>query len=195
MPKSNGNPWTVLGSTPIYENPWIRVVEHDVLNPRGKPGIYGVVGIKSIATGVVPIHDDGHITLVGQYRFPLGLYSWEIPEGGGKMDEDPLVSIQRELVEETGLTARNWRHIQTMHLSNSITDEVAHLFLAWGLEQGTAMPEDTEELEIRRVPFAEAFEMAMRGDMTDAMTVAALLKTRHLAREGALPPDVARLIL
>lgn len=195
MPNTAANPWTILLTKPIYENPWIRVVEHDVLTPTGKPGIYGVVQVKSIATGVVPIDAEGRVTLVGQYRFPLKAYSWEIPEGGGKLDVDPLESVQRELAEETGQIARNWLHILTMHLSNSITDEVAQLYLAWDLEDGIATPDETEDLRTRRVPFAQAYAMAMNGGITDAMAVAALLKTRLLALEGALPDEVARLIL
>lgn len=195
MPDKTGNPWTILCTRPIYENPWIRVVEHDVLNPKGKPGIYGVVHHHHIATGVIPIDADGCITLVGQYRFPLKRYSWEIPEGGGKAGVPPLESAQRELLEETGLTARHWQPLLTMHLSNSVTDEVAHTFLAWDLEQGIAEPEDTEELQLRRVPFREAYAMAMHGDITDAMAVASLMKARLLALEGALPDRLAALLL
>lgn len=190
-----GNPWTVLSTKPIYENRWIRVVEHDVLNPSGKPGIYGVVHMQNLATGVVPLDTDGCITLVGQYRFPLKAYSWEIPEGGGDPAVDPLESVQRELAEETGLIARRWLEIQRLHLSNSVTDEIAHCYLAWELEQGIAQPEDTEELRLRRLPFAQAYAMAMRGEITDAMTVTSLLKVRLMALEGALPEEVARLVL
>lgn len=185
------NPWTVLESKEIYANPWMRVVENQVLTPAGKPGIYGVVQPATLATGVVPLHDDGAVTLVGQYRFPLGQYSWEMPEGGGARDVDPLVSVQRELAEETGLTARCWLPLQTLHLSNCLTDETAYLFLAWDLTQGDDSPDETEQLQVRRVPFAEAFAMAMNGDITDAMTVAALFKCRLLALAGDLPEEVA----
>lgn len=195
MPDKTGNPWTILCSKPIYENPWIRVVEHDVLNPKGKPGIYGVVHLQNIATGIIPIDSDGCTTLVGQYRFALKEYSWEIPEGGGKPGIPPLESAQRELAEETGLIARHWLPLLTLHLSNSITDEVAHSFLAWDLEQGLAEPEDTEDLQLRRVHFREAYEMAMRGDITDAIAVASLLKARILALEGALPETLAKAML
>lgn len=190
----NGNPWTILLTRPIYDNPWIRVVEHDVLNPHGKPGIYGVVHLKNIATGIVPVDAAGQITLVGQYRFPLKAYSWELPEGGGHPDVAPLESAQRELAEETGLTARRWLPLLTMHLSNSITDEVAHLFLAWDLEEGLAAPDETEDLRIRRVPFSEALAMVMRGEITDAISVAALMKARLMALEGTLPDDVSPLL-
>ena len=142
----------------------------------------------------MPLHDDGTITLVGQYRFPLGVYSWEIPEGGGDRDVDPLVSVQRELAEETGLSARHWFALQKLHLSNCITDETAYLYLAWGLEQGQDNPDDTERLQLRRVPFHVAFGMAMDGEITDAMTVNALFKCRLLALAGRLPPDVGDLL-
>lgn len=186
------NPWTILLTRPVYENPWISVVEHEVLNPQGKPGIYGVVHIKAIATGVLPIDEDGCVTLVGQYRFPLKAYSWEMPEGGGDPAVPPLESAQRELAEETGLTAGEWRHLLTLHLSNSITDEVAHVFVAWDLVEGVATPEDTEDLRVRRVPFGEAYAMAMRGEITDCLTVAALMRVRLLALEGGLPEELAR---
>ncbi len=194
MPHETGNPWTVLTSTTTYENPWMEVVEHKVLTPKGTPGIYGVVSPRSLATGVVAIDDAGRITLVGQYRFPLEQYSWEIPEGGGAKDVDPQQTAARELLEETGQTARHWLPLMTLHLSNCITDEVAHTFLAWGLEQGTAAPDDTEVLATRQVPFAEAVAMAMEGAITDSMTVASLFKVRLMAAEGRLPTDVARLL-
>lgn len=192
---AEANPWTVLESRDIYENPWMRVVEHQVLTPAGKPGIYGVVHPINLATGVLPLHDDGTVTLVGQYRFPLGLYSWEMPEGGGAPDVDPLISAQRELAEETGLIARRWLPLQKLHLSNCITDETAHLYLAWELEQGKDNPDDTERLAIRRLPFARALAMAMDGKITDAMTVAALFKCRLLAATGRLPAEIAGLLL
>ena len=152
MPHDTGNPWTVLDTRQVYENPWMRVVHHEVLTPKGTPGIYGVMSPRNLATGIVPIDAEGCTTLVGQYRFPLGQYSWE---------------IRRELEEETGLTARHWLPILTMHLSTCLTDEVSYSYLAWGLEQGAASPDETEELQLRRVPFAGAYAMAMRGDITD----------------------------
>nr|WP_211113926.1 NUDIX hydrolase [Azospirillum picis] len=183
-----------MTSTTKYENAWMEVIEHKVLTPKGLPGIYGVMHPRSLATGVVPVHDDGTITLVGQYRFPLKQYSWEIPEGGGRKDVDPQISAARELKEEAGLSARFWMPLGTLHLSNCLTDEVAHTFVAWGLEEGEAAPDDTEVLALRRVPFAEVMDMVMAGAITDAMAVASLLRLRVLAAEGALPDDLARLI-
>lgn len=195
MTDTTANPWTVTEERQIYENPWMRVVEYRVLTPVGKPGIYGVVYPVSLATGVIPLHDDGTVTLVGQYRFPLDRYSWEMPEGGGPRDVSPLASVQRELREETGLIADHWLPLQEVHLSNCISDETAYLYLAWGLRQDIASPDETEVLALRRVPFAAAFEMAMQGEITDAMTIIALFKCRNLAERGGLPADVARWII
>lgn len=195
MTGKNDNPWTVLRTRPVYDNPWINVVEHDVLAPTGKPGIYGVVHAKHLATGVVALDHEGDIVLVGQFRFPLNAYSWEIPEGGGVPGETPMDAIKRELQEETGLFARDWVHLQTLHLSNSVTDEVAEAFLAWNLEEGMADPDGTEELVVRRVPFSEAYQMVMDGEITDAVSVAAILRTRLSAIDDALPREARRLIL
>jgi 8-oxo-dGTP pyrophosphatase MutT (NUDIX family) len=192
MSPSERNPWTVLETRAVYDNPWIGVVEHKVLTPRGTPGLYGVVSPKAIALGVVPFTDDGQIVLVGQYRFTLGRYSWEIPEGGGRKDVAPEVSIARELREETGYEARGWQEILRLDLSNSISDETAIAYVAWGLVPGAAAPEETEELALRHLPFAEAYEMALGGAITDAISVAALLKMKLLAARGGLPPEVLR---
>jgi 8-oxo-dGTP pyrophosphatase MutT (NUDIX family) len=189
--ESMKNPWTTLSAKPQYDNPWIRVIEHDVLNPKGDPGIYGVVRFKNLAIGVLPIDADGTTVLVGQYRYPLDVYSWEIPEGGGARDVDPLDSARRELVEETGLSAAKWHRFLEMHLSNSVSDEHAICYLAWDLTQGAAEPEDTEQLAIRRVHFSEAVRMAMAGEITDAMAVASLLKAQLLLDRGLLPAELS----
>jgi 8-oxo-dGTP pyrophosphatase MutT (NUDIX family) len=181
------NPWSTLSSREVYDNAWIRVVDHEVLNPRGNPGIYGTVHFKNLAIGVVPLDRQGCTFLVGQYRYPMGRYSWEIPEGGGAKDVDPLLSAQRELSEETGLTAGRWQMLLEMDLSNSATDEHAICFLAWDLTQGKAHPEEDEQLTIRRLPFVTAFGMVERGEITDAMSVAAILKVQLLALTHGLP--------
>lgn len=176
--KEQDNPWTILSSEEKYSNPWIDLTEYQVLNPNGGKGIYGKVHFKNLAIGVLPIFDNGDTILVGQYRFPLNAYSWEIPEGGGKIGVDPIVSAQRELVEETGLSATSWVKLLEMHLSNSVSDELAIIYIAEGLEQGLAMPEDTEQLVLKRLPLVKAIEMAMNGEITDSMSVAALLKIK-----------------
>ncbi len=186
------NPWTILSTEEVYSNPWLEVREHKVITPTGTRGLYGVITPKKLAIGVVPFTPEGEIVLVGQYRFPLERYSWEIPEGGGDKDVDPQVTAARELAEETGYRARAWREVLRMDLSNSVSDEQAISFLAWDLEPGEAAPDDTEELALRRVRFADALEMVLRGEMTDAITVATLLKLQVMAARGDLPEAVLR---
>jgi 8-oxo-dGTP pyrophosphatase MutT (NUDIX family) len=188
------NRWTTLKVKPVYENPWIKVDEHDVLTPAGTPGIYGVVTYKNLAIGVVPVDDRGRVTLVGQYRYAPGVYSWEIPEGGGDPQLPPALSAQRELREETGLEAAHWHPLLTMHLSNSVSTEIAHLFVAYGLTQGQAEPEDTEDLALRTVPLAEAFAMVADGRITDSLTVAALLRLQVMLLSGTLPSGLSEIL-
>ena len=180
------NPWKVLSQKQIYDNPWIGVTEFDVINPGGGKGIYGKVHYKGLAIGVIPIDHEGYIWLVGQYRFVLDQYSWEIPEGGGGLEVSPVESAQRELREETGLVATEWTFLLEMHLSNSVSDERALVYLARGLEQHEAMPEETEQLMVRRVPLGEAYEMVERGEITDSMSVAGILKVKLMTVTGQL---------
>jgi 8-oxo-dGTP pyrophosphatase MutT (NUDIX family) len=169
------SPWTTLSCRPIYENPWIAVREDQVLRPDGQPGIYGVVHFKSRAIGVLPVDDRGRVWLVGQYRYPLGSYSWEIPEGGSHDGETPEEAARRELREETGLVAAHLELIATSHLSNSVSDELALIFRATGLTRGPSAPEGTERIEVYVVEWDEAWAMFRRGEVTDSMTVIALL--------------------
>jgi ADP-ribose pyrophosphatase len=177
------DPWTTLSSETRYDNNWITVTEHQVLTPAQTPGIYGTVHFKNLAIGIVPVDKDGFTWLVGQYRYPLKAYSWEIPEGGGSISEPPVESAMRELKEETGLQANRWEKILEMHLSNSVTDERAIVFLATDLTEGTATPDETEVLSIRRVSFEDALHMVERGEITDAVSVAAILKAALLLKE------------
>jgi 8-oxo-dGTP pyrophosphatase MutT (NUDIX family) len=170
------NPWRTLGSREIYQNPWIRVREDNVLRPDGNPGIYGVVSMQNRAIGVLPVHSDGSITLVGQFRYTLSEYSWEIPEGGCPQGEEPLEAARRELREETGLQASTWRELGRVHLSNSVSDEEGFLFIATDLEQFEAAPEETEDLQIRRVGWSEVLRMAQAGEITDALSLLAIFR-------------------
>jgi len=176
------NPWKILAERPIYDNPWIGVTEYDVINPGGGKGIYGKVHYKGLAIGILAMDEEGYIWLVGQYRFVLDAYSWEIPEGGGHPDIPPLESAKRELVEETGLVARDWSLLMELHLSNSVSDERAFVYLARGLEQRDAMPEETEQLTVWRLPFEEAYKMVERGEITDSISVAAILKVKLMQK-------------
>jgi 8-oxo-dGTP pyrophosphatase MutT (NUDIX family) len=174
-PEEN-NPWKTLSTKEIYQNPWISVREDQVLNPAGKPGIYGVVSFKNNAIGIVPIDHECYTYLVGQYRYTLNAYSWEIPEGGGPQGEAMLDTAKRELEEETGFTAKEWIDLGPIHTSNSVTDEYGCLFLAKELSQGAPNPEETEELRIKKVLLSEAIEMVMRGEITDSLSIAGLFK-------------------
>ena len=168
------SPWTTVASRQVYDNPWISVREDRVIRPDDEAGIYGVVHFKNVATGILPIEND-HVYLVGQYRYPLEQYSWEIPAGGCSKGEGPLRAAQRELREETGLEAKHWRMLGEAHLSNSVADEFAVWFLATGLVAGEQEPEGTEALAVRRLPLREALAMALDGSITDALSLMAIM--------------------
>ncbi|UKT63864.1 NUDIX domain-containing protein [Pedobacter mucosus] len=180
------NPWKTLESEVKYDNNWIRLTEHQVINPSGGKGIYGEVHFKNFAIGILPLDENYNTWLVGQYRYPLKAYSWEIPEGGGPFHEIPLESARRELLEETGLSAKKWTQIQKMHLSNSVSDELAIIYIAQDLIQGIAMPEETEELIVKKLPFEEVYQMVLAGKITDSMTIAAILKAKLMILNGDL---------
>ena len=188
------NPWTTLSRVTAYENKWIRVDHHEVLSPAGGPGVYGTIHFKNHATGIVPIDENGNVILVCQYRFALSGYSWEIPEGGGLRDIPLLESAQRELREECGLVAECWMEILGMDLSNSVTDERSAMFLAWNLSGTSAQPDETEQLQVARVPFWDAVARVKQGEIRDSMSVAALLRVALMAREGELPDYIAKVI-
>jgi 8-oxo-dGTP pyrophosphatase MutT (NUDIX family) len=171
------NPWKTLSGEEKYDNRWINVTEYNVINPAGGHGIYGKIHFKNKAIGVVPVDDEGNTWLVGQYRYTLDEFSWEIPEGGGAMGEDPQASARRELKEETGMTAHRWSLLTRLHTSNSVTDEEGFIFLAEGLEQGDNQLEETEaDLKVKKLPLKEAIAMVLRGEITDSMSMIALLK-------------------
>ncbi len=169
-----------------YETPWIRITHHDILDPSGREGIYGTVHFKNIAIGVVPLDDDLNTWIVGQYRYPIEAYSWEIPEGGGKRDIPPVESAKRELREEAGIEAAHWQEILRMDLSNSASDEHAILFVARGLTFQAPQPDHDEELELKKLPFEELYAMVQRGEVLDSLTVAAVLKVKLMLLDGSL---------
>ena len=168
-------PWVRHSRRVAYENPWIVVFHDEVTRPDGQPGIYGVVHLRTRAVGVVAFDRDDRVLLVGQHRYTLDRYSWEIPEGGSPLDEDPLEGAQRELAEETGYSGGTWHELIRFTESNSVTDEEGVFFVATGLEAGASNPEGTEDLQVKWVPFVEALGMIDSGEIHDAMTQVALL--------------------
>ncbi|WP_373078853.1 NUDIX domain-containing protein [Zhongshania sp.] len=179
----NLGPWQQLSCRHVYENPWLRLEHHEVKTPANTDGIYGKICFKNIAVGIVPIDDEGYTYLVRQYRYPLEEYSWEIPEGGCPLTSEPLETARRELLEETGLSARQWFKLQNLHTSNSVTDERAEVFIATGLSQGSQALEVTEDILVERVSLAEAVAMALDGRITDSISVAALLKIQVISMQ------------
>jgi len=178
------NPWTTIKSDLKYDNPWIKITEHSVIDASGNNGIYGTVHFKNLALGIIPLDEDYNTWLVGQYRYPLNQYSWEICEGGGKLDIDPIESAQRELLEEVGLKANQWAPIMEMHLSNSVSDELSIIYIAKELSYFEPEPDDDEVLELKKLPFNTVFEMVMSGEITDSLSVAGILKTKLLIDQG-----------
>jgi 8-oxo-dGTP pyrophosphatase MutT (NUDIX family) len=180
------NPWQILSEKELYDNKWINVTEYDVINPGGGKSIYGKIHFKNLAIGIIALDEQFNIYLVGQFRFAINEYSWEIPEGGGSMNTDPLESAKRELAEETGLVAHEWTVLSKLHLSNSVSDEQGLVFLARDLEQHTPMPEETEQLMIKKLPFEEAWGMVENGVITDSLSIIAILKVKLMISDGKL---------
>ena len=193
--RTHGRPWSRTSERRAFENPWLAVREYAAVAPTGRAVTYGAVHFKNRAIAVLPLHDDGTVTLVGQNRFVFQDYSWEIPEGGGPLDENPLDAARRELREECGLEAAEWTKVLEVQLSNSLTDEMAFGFLATGLTEAETQPDETEDLALVRVPFSEALEAATAGFIKDALTVAMLLRLHHMATKGELDDGLAANVL
>ena len=193
--KPHGPSWTAKSVQHVHDNPWFAVEVHKTVAPTGIDADYFVQRYKNIAVGVLPLHADGRVTRVGQWRFPAGDYSWELPEGGAPHDEDPLDGAKRELAEEAGLKANDWRKILTMQLSNASSDELSIGYLAMDLSPAKTDFDPTEALTAATVPFREALDATISGLIQDSITVAMLLRLHHMAYEGQLPEHLARLIL
>ncbi|HEU4616474.1 MAG TPA: NUDIX hydrolase [Gammaproteobacteria bacterium] len=176
------SPWTTLSARVVYDNPWIRVEEHEVINPSGGRNQYGKVCFKNRAVAIVALDSSDNLYLVGQHRYTVDEYSWELPMGGAPADEDPRAAAERELREETGLSAARWRELMTVHTSNSVTDESGVVYVAEGLVAGEQEPEETEDLTVKAMPFGEAYRWALEGRITDAISLAAIFR---LAAERA----------
>ncbi|MCB0481924.1 MAG: NUDIX hydrolase [Flavobacteriales bacterium] len=172
------NTWQTLSKKEIFDNPWIHVEAHDVVNPNGGKGDYGVIHFKNLAIGIIPLDDELNTWIVGQWRYPLGHYSWEIPEGGGKLNVEPIESAKRELLEETGIKAKHWDKVLEMDLSNSVSDERGYVFVARGLEFGEAQPDEDEDLEIKKIPFEELYQRTVNGEIRDGLAVAGILRVK-----------------
>ena len=181
MDSPRKNPWKTVSIKEVYENPWIKLDEHQVINPAGGNGIYGKVHFKNKAIGIIPLDKENNTWIVGQHRYTLNEWSWEIPEGGGPLETDILISAKRELREETGLIAERWTEIARAHLSNSVSDEVGYVFLAEELEYGKPKLDDTEaDMIVKKLPFAEVLQMFERNEITDSLSVSGVLKLARL---------------
>jgi ADP-ribose pyrophosphatase len=180
------SPWKVLNSQEVYTSPWIKVTKHDVLDPSSTKGTYSVVHFKHYAIGVLPLDDDYNTWIVGQYRFPLERFTWEIPEGGGDLDQSPLTSAKRELSEEVGISADKWTKIQEFDTSNASTDEKAIIYVAQNLNFHESHPDDNEQLTVKKLPFSELYQLAIEGKITDSLSLVAILKTKLLIDKNQL---------
>jgi ADP-ribose pyrophosphatase len=175
--KSNtDNPWITNTSEMVYESAWIKVHKNEVLNPAGKPALYSFVEFKNLAIGILPLDDENNTWLVGQFRYPTNSYSWEIIEGGGNPAVDPIESAKRELKEEAGIVADTYEELMRLHLSNSATDELAIVYVAKGLHFEESEPEESEVLQVKKVHITEAYQMCLTGEITDAISVAAIFR-------------------
>jgi len=182
----NKNPWQTLKSETKYDNPWIKVVENKVINPNGGDGIYGVVHFKNIAVAIIPLDEEGNTYLIGQYRYTLNSFEWEIPMGGSSKKDIPLDSAKRELLEETGISAKIWTNILETQVSNSVSDEVSVTYLAQDLLYEQAMPEETEELFIKKLHISAAIQMVLNGEIRDSISIASLLKLNYLIENNLI---------
>ena len=173
---NSDNPWVLRSNNLIYENPWIQVNHHEVTDPSGKPGIYGKVHFKNVAVSILPIDENGNTWIVGQYRYPLKRYSWEIPEGGCPVGTDPLESAKRELQEEAGIIANEWQLLGEADMSNSVTDEIAMMYVAKDLSFTKQALESTEDIKLMKIPFDQLYNKVIDGEIRDSLTIMTVLK-------------------
>jgi ADP-ribose pyrophosphatase len=174
------NPWETVESEVVYSNNWVEVKHNKVINPVGNDGIYGIVHFKNIAAAIIPIDAEMNTYLVGQFRYPLNEYSWEVPMGGSPLAESPIEGAKRELKEETGLVAEKWTEIAKIHTSNCVCDEVGYVYLAENISQHESVPDETEQLAIKKLPFSEVLNMVMENRITDSISQIAILKVARI---------------
>ncbi len=180
------NPWEILDTVDVYESDWISLVKHNVLDPKKNKAVYSIVKFKHTAIGVLPLDKDLNTWIVGQYRFPINKYSWEIPEGGGSLSEAPVEAAKRELSEEVGISAKKYTLIQEFNTTNSCTDEKAYLYVAQDLSFHDSHPDDNEELKVKKIPFEKLYQMVLNGEITDSLTIIAAHKTKYLLENNKL---------
>ena len=180
MKAARDNPWEKIDEEVMYNNSWIKVTHLNVINPSGIKGVYGTVHFKHWAIGIIPLDEDLNTWIVGQYRYPIKQYSWEIPEGGGDFNVSKLDSAKRELSEECGLKANKWTQIQKFHLSNSVSDENGEIFLAQDIDEFKNHPDPEEELVVKKIPFQEVFEMIQEGKITDSISIMGIYKVKYM---------------
>jgi 8-oxo-dGTP pyrophosphatase MutT (NUDIX family) len=173
------NPWTTKSSRIAYQNRWIRVREDRVIRPDGQPGVYGVVEVPP-SVGIVAINQKDHVVLVGQWRYTLNRYVWEIPRGGSDGHPDLMAVAQRELVEEAGVEAEHWQSLGTVDVCTGVTTDVQHLFLATSLRSSEAHHDAEEQIDVDWHPFEHVLEMTMAGQITEVCSVAAILKVARM---------------
>ena len=193
--RPHGEGWRAEPPQRVHDNPYFAVDIYDAVAPTGVAATYWVHHQKNLAVGVVPLHEDGTISLVGQWRFPFGAYSWELPEGGVPEGEAALEGAKRELREEAGLVAAHWTPILTLQSSNASCDELCQVYLATGFTTAPVDPDPTEMLVPARVSFGEALAAVAQGRIQDAMTVAGLLRLHHMAITGEIAPELAQAVL
>ncbi|CAG5080600.1 NUDIX domain-containing protein [Parvicella tangerina] len=180
------NPWQTKNKETRYETPWIKVTHHDVITPGGSEGIYGCIHFKNLAVGIIPLDEHLNTWIVGQYRYPIQRYTWEIPEGGCPIGTTPLDTAKRELQEEVGILAKSWKLIQELDLSDSASDEISYCYLAQDLTLGEPCQDDNEDITIRKLPFQQLFEMTEQGEIRDAISVAAIYKVQRMIERNEI---------
>lgn len=185
------SPWKTEGSREVYRNPWMRVTEYAVRRPDGTHGIYGVVDPGDNAT-ILALDADENLYLVGEFRYALQRYQWKLPSGRVDEGEEPLAAAQRELREETGIVASEWRSLGRYYLSDGVLTQGCFLYLATDVRLGDAIPESTELFTLRAVPLTEAFRASLSGELDDAPTVLGIWRAWFLLRqhenEGEINP-------
>lgn len=178
------NLWKIKSEETRYSCERYDLVVYDTINPADKPMEYPVMRYKQKSTAVCAVDDKGYLYIVGQWRFGAGYYSWEVIEGRSDPGETPDITIKRELKEEAGLTAKEWKYLGMFYPNNVLTDEEVHVYIARGLTQGETSPDEHEKLTVKKVRFLDFLQNVIQGKITDGITVSAVLMAYfHLKEE------------